>query len=130
MSEQTTMMIKRTEYIMFGCIGVVVAVGVLYFTGILQLIIGPKNLGDLSYLEQSAATGMVAPVSNMVAYVDNGQRYATNTPEGKNLAAQNVSGKNVALGNNPVVLFNISSAQQEGKALYLPLYGLGLELLL
>ena len=50
-----------------------------------------------------------------VSYVDNGTQYALNTPQGKNSASQNISGKNVAMGNSPVVLFDISTNPVFGK---------------
>lgn len=115
MSEHNIIMLKKTKRVMWALCVVVVVLSVLYFTGILQKFASSQNLGDLSYLSQSAGTGLVAPVTREVALVENSERYATNTPQGKNLASQNAAGKSVAMGNSPVVLFDISTNPAFGK---------------
>ena len=109
MSEYTMIMAKKTRRVILGCCFAIIILAVLYFTGILKGISGSNGLGNLSDLRQYASTGMVAPATKDIAYVDNGMQYAANTPQGKNLASQNVAGKNVAMGQNPVVLFDIST---------------------
>ncbi len=97
--------LKQTKGIILFCSILVVFFAALYFSGLLPKFTG-INPKQLSYLTESAGgTGLISPTSNIIAMNSNvadSNSFASNVLPG-------VENKDIAMGDNPIVLFDISA---------------------
>ncbi|MCX6721347.1 MAG: hypothetical protein NT026_01960 [Candidatus Staskawiczbacteria bacterium] len=91
----------------------------LYFGVEMQGNDKSKMLGALSFLAENSHTGLITSPGNQLALKDkekNADQYAVNAPLENNAESQASGTKNVAVGELPTVLFDISAQPLFGKS--------------
>ena len=98
---------KKLGLIIIGSCSVFVFCSLLYFSGVIGSVYNGQNSPLLSFVAQSAHTGLNSP-SSQVAFNDqnkNGNQFASNSQNTK----QNEGSQVADSGNMPTVLFDISA---------------------
>jgi hypothetical protein len=96
--------VDKTKKIIFGSTALMVFAVVLLATGAIDKLVGPE---ELAFVSQSSHTGLMTPM-NQIAMSQSEKQYAVNTQQ-DNVAIQPDTRGDIASGDNPVVLFDISA---------------------